>query len=84
MAKKVAMRLDEIHSAPNLAVLKQLPQAACHELKGSRAGEWAVSISANHRMIFVLDHDPLPLKDDRSIEEILVTDIIITGTEDYH
>lgn len=84
MARKVSMRLDDIRAAPNLTVLKQLPQAACHQLKGDRAGEWAVSVSGNHRLIFLLDHDPVPLKEDGSIDEIMITDIIITGTEDYH
>jgi proteic killer suppression protein len=84
MAKKVSMRLDEIGAAPNLAVLKQIPQAGCHELKGNRAGEWAVSISGNHRLIFELDHGPVPLKEDGSIDEIVITDIVVTGTEDYH
>ena len=84
MAKKVSMRLDDIRAAPNLAVLKQIPQAACHQLKGDRVGEWAVSISGNHRLIFELDHDPIPLKEDGSIDEIVITDIVVTGTEDYH
>jgi plasmid maintenance system killer protein len=84
MAKKVSMRLDDIRAAPNLAVLKQIPQAACHELKGDRAGEWAVSISGNHRMIFELDHNPIPLKEDGGIDEIVITAIVVTGTEDYH
>jgi plasmid maintenance system killer protein len=84
MAKKVSMRMDDIRAAPNLAVLKQIPQAGCHALKGDRAGEWAVSISGNHRLIFVLGHDPIPLKQDGSIDEIMITDIVITDTEDYH
>jgi len=84
MAKKVAMRLDDIEAAPNLFILKQIPQANCHELKGNRQGEWAVNISVNHRMIFKIDHNPIPLKGDHSIDEIVITDIVITGTEDYH
>lgn len=84
MAKKVSMRLDDIRAAPNLAVLKQIPQAACHQLKGNKKGQWAVSISGNHRLIFELDHDPIPLKEDESIDEIVITDIVIIGTEDYH
>jgi len=84
MAKKVAQRLDDIRAAPNLAVLKQLPQVGCHELKGKRIGEWAVTISVNHRLIFLLDHNPIPLKDDKTINDILITDITVTGTEDYH
>lgn len=84
MAKKVAARLDDIKASPNLAVLRQLPQADCHPLKGDRAGEWAVSISGNHRLIFEIDHDPVPLKVDGSTDEALITDIVITGTGDYH
>jgi proteic killer suppression protein len=84
MAKKVSTRLDDIRAAPNLAVLKQIPQAGCHQLMGNRTAEWAVSISANHRLIFELDHDPVPRKEDGSIDEIVITDIVVTGTEDYH
>ena len=83
-ARKVSTRMDELRAAPNLAVLKQLPAANCHELKGDRQGEWAVDISANHRLIFVITNDPIPLKDDGSVETILVTDIRITETGDYH
>lgn len=84
MAKKISMRLDDISAAPNLAVLKQLPQGACHQLKGTKAGEWAVSISGNHRLIFILNHDPLPFKEDGSIDEKMITNIMIIRTEDYH
>lgn len=83
-AKMVTRRISEITAAPSLAVLIKLPGANCHALVGSRAGDWAVNISGNHRMIFILDHNPIPTKDDGSINTILVTDIEITGTEDYH
>nr|WP_250685687.1 hypothetical protein [uncultured Sediminibacterium sp.] len=84
MARKVSARLDDIRAAPNLAVLMQLPQAGCHPLKADRAGEWAVSISVNHRMIFKIDHYPVPVDDNGLINTIVITDIVITGTEDYH
>lgn len=84
MAKKIAMRLDEMKSAPNLAVLQQIPQAQCHSLAGDRNGQWAVSISGNYRIIFTIGHDPVPVTDEGLIATILITDIIISGTEDYH
>ena len=84
MAKKVAIRLEDIRAAPNLAVLKQIPQAGCHELKGDRAGDWTVNISGNHRLIFELDHNPVPRKEGGLIDEKMITDIVVTGTEDYH
>ncbi|OLY94484.1 type II toxin-antitoxin system RelE/ParE family toxin [Cnuella takakiae] len=84
-AKRVAQRLDDIGSAPNLKVLCSIPQARCHPLSGNRDGKWAVDISANHRLIFIIDHDPIPLNDDGTINRILVTDIqIISAQEDYH
>jgi plasmid maintenance system killer protein len=84
MAKKVSLRLDDIRAAPNLFVLKQLPQANCHALQGNRSKEWALAISGNHRMIFELDHDPIPLRADGSVDESLITSIVVTVTEDYH
>lgn len=84
MAKKVSTRLSEIAAAPNLAVFIQLPGPKCHALQGERLGEWAVSISPNHRLIFEIDYDPIQLKPDGSIDTTSVTDILIAGTEDYH
>jgi plasmid maintenance system killer protein len=83
-AKRVSARLDDIISSPNLAVLMQIPAANCHPLTGDRKGEWAVDISANFRLIFELANDPIPKKDDESINHILVTEICIIETTDYH
>jgi plasmid maintenance system killer protein len=84
MAKKVQSRLDDISASPNLKVLMQIPAANCHPLSGKRSGEWAVDISGNHRMIFEIDHDPIPRKDNGEILAIEVTDIRIIETTDYH
>jgi len=83
-AKRVQQRLDEMESSPNLAVLQQIPAANCHPLKGDRKGEWAVDISGNYRIIFELDHDPLPIKENGEIEAIKITGIKILKTTDYH
>jgi proteic killer suppression protein len=84
MAKKVIQRLSEMKASMNLAVLMQIPAAGCHQLKGSRQGEWAVNISGNFRMIFILTQGPLPKKEDHSLDTATITDIKILGTEDYH
>lgn len=83
-AKRVASRLDEILSSPNLAVLIQIPAANCHSLSGDRRGEWALDISRNHRLIFEITHNPIPETEDGSINTLLVTDICILGIVDYH
>jgi proteic killer suppression protein len=84
-AKRVAKRMDELQAADNLLILQSIPAANCHPLSGNRNGEWAVDISANHRLIFEIENDPIPVKDDGGINTILVTDIkIIEAQEDYH
>lgn len=83
-AKRVATRMADIIASPNLAILIQIKAANCHPLTGDKKGEWAVDISANHRMIFEIDHDPIPIKQDGGVECILVTDIRILSTKDYH
>ena len=84
MAKKVNQRMKDLSASANLEVLKTMPIANCHELKGNKKGEFAVDISGNYRLIFVPDHNPVPIKDDNSIDCIQITDILILGTEDYH
>lgn len=83
MAKKVSQRMEQLIASDNLAVLISLP-VNCHLLTGERKGEWAVDISANFRLIFEINQNPIPLKSDQSIDTILVTDIRILETTDYH
>lgn len=84
MAKKVSQRMDEIKDSANLAVLMQIPAANCHPLMGDKNGNWAVDISGNYRLIFDLNHDPIPKTENGSIDTIVVTDITIIETTDYH
>lgn len=84
MATKVSQRMAQLEAAPNLAVMISIAAANCHPLKGKRSGEWAVSISGNYRLIFEISQNPIPVKDDGSIDTILITDIRILETTDYH
>jgi plasmid maintenance system killer protein len=83
-AKRVSARLADIEASPNLAVLMQIPAANCHPLSGNRNGEWALDISPNHRLIFEIANDPVPRTEDGSIDRLLVTEICIIETTDYH
>ncbi len=82
--KKVNQRMGEIKASDNLSVLMSIPAARCHQLTGDKKGSFAVDISNNHRLIFEPNHNPIPRKDDNSIDHIKITDIQILGTEDYH
>lgn len=83
-AKMVNQRMQELKAANNLEVVRQIPAADCHMLKGNREGEFAVKISANFRLIFIADHDTLPKSEKGGIEWILITDIQMLEVEDYH
>lgn len=83
-AKKILQRIAELSAANNLAEMVFLPAARCHELKGNRKGEIAVDIIKNDRIVFIPNHDPLPLKDDSGLDWSLVTDIEIIFVGDYH
>lgn len=84
-AKRVSQRMDDITAANNLQTLCNIPQANCHPLSGEKDGEWAVDISANHRILFVITNDPIPVNQDGGIDRMLITDIqIISAQIDYH
>ena len=84
-AKKVNQRLEELKSAPTLSELRNIPAAYCHELKQNRKGQFAVSVSGNHRIIFEPDHHPVPVKEDGGWDWTGITAIrIVEIGEDYH
>lgn len=84
-AKLVNQRLQELKAAANLDVMRTLPKANCHALTGDRKGEFAVDVSANHRIIFQPDNATVPNKKDSGIDWAQITDIIILEIgEDYH
>ena len=59
----------------------------CHELTGGqrgRARQLSIDLDFPFRLIFVPDHDPLPLKDDGGLDWRAVTRITILGAEDTH
>lgn len=84
MAKKIVQRMKELKSAKNLAIMRTIPAAKCHELTQNRKGQLAVTVSGNYRLIFSPDHDPVPTKADGGMDWDSITIIEITEIEDYH
>ncbi len=84
LAVKIKMRLKNLKDADNLAVMRTLPAARCHELSGNRKGELAVDVSGNYRLIFEPYHDPIPQKEDGGMNWEEIKKIQINQIEDYH
>lgn len=84
MAQKVKQRIVEIKSSDNLDILKKIPAANCHELTGDMYGFFAVDVSANYRLIFEPDNDPIPYKEHVGIDCTKITIVMIHKIEDYH
>lgn len=83
-AKALARRLDELRAAENLEVLRSLPQAKCHELKGDRQGELAVRLTGPWRLVFEPANEPPPVKADGGLDWSKVTSVRVTEVVDYH
>ena len=85
-AKKIRIRLAELRAASTLHDFwppKSGP-GRCHELTGKRKGWLSVDLDHPYRLIFVPDHEPVPLKPSGGLDWKQVTAIMITGIEDTH
>lgn len=83
-AGAIKRRLAILDSAKCLADVPRVPPDRCHELTGDRAGQFAVMVSGNDRLLFEPDHDPVPQLDDGGIDLKGVNAITIVSVEDYH
>jgi proteic killer suppression protein len=83
--KLIRARLDELADADTLAVMRTIPQAYCHQLKGKRAGQMAVKLDKGYRLVFEVADEPVPQKPDGGLDWSQVTAIrILKLAEDYH
>ncbi|MBE9006248.1 killer suppression protein HigA [Fortiea sp. LEGE XX443] len=80
-AKKLRNRLGMLTAAGSVA---ELVAGRPHPLKGDRAGEFAVDLEGAKRLVFKPDNDPIPFKEDGSIDWSQVTAVCIVFIGDYH
>ena len=84
LAKPLMRRLAVLAAADVLADVPTGPPDVCHVLTGDRDGQISVRLSANWRLIFVPDHDPLPLTTAGGMDFAAISAITILGVVDYH
>jgi plasmid maintenance system killer protein len=82
-AKRLRQRLDDLHAAHDLAVMRSLP-GRCHELVADRKGQLSIDLQHPYRLIFVPAHSPIPLKPDGGLDWSAVTRIEILEIADTH
>jgi len=83
-AAKVRQRLLELSAADSLADVSRLPPPRCHQLQQNLDELFAVDISANERLVFGGDHEPIPRTKHGGIDLTKVTAIVVFKIEDYH
>ena len=82
--KLLKRRLTELAAVNALVDLRHLPQARCHELKGTLKGYLSVDLDHPYRLIFEPADNPLPKKPDGGLDWNKVTKVMIIGVEDTH
>jgi plasmid maintenance system killer protein len=83
VARKLALRLTQLHAAPNLGAMRGMP-GGCHELREDRAGQLAVDLTDNLRLVFEPANDPIPVKEGDGLDWDRVTEVRIREVTDYH
>jgi len=84
LAKKIKQRINQLESADNLATIQQLPALRLHEHIGKGKGTWSIDVHQNWRILFEIDHDPIPKLADGGVDLKAVTIICIEEITDPH
>jgi plasmid maintenance system killer protein len=82
--RALRMRLSVLRAAACLRDVPHSPPDRCHQLTADRAGQVAVVVKDQWRLIFVPDHDPVPRLPDGGLDEAAVTRIQCIEIVDYH
>jgi proteic killer suppression protein len=83
-ARKLQQRLMELKAADTLSDISFLPPPRCHELTGSRTGQFSVDLAHPYRLLFIPANDPIPLQADGGIDKKRIDKIEIIEIEDTH
>jgi toxin HigB-1 len=80
-AKKLKARMRDLINVENVT---SLIAGKPHRLERDRLGQYAVYLAGGMRLVFEPDNDPVPLKEDGSIDWSQVTKICILEIVNYH
>ena len=84
MARVIMMRMAVLGAARNLELVPTTPPDRRHQLVGNRDEQFAVDLVHRYRLVFKVNHEPVPRKDDGGVDTEQVTAITILDVVDYH
>jgi proteic killer suppression protein len=82
-AKKIRLRLTQIHFAAHLEELRPMP-GRFHELTANRKGQWACDLDQPYRMIFIPHENPIPTNSAGHYLWKEIRGVEIVEIENYH
>jgi len=82
--KLIMRRLDQLHAADNLEIIRTLPQVRAHELKGDLDEVISLDLNQPYRLLIKPDHEEIPRKDDGGLDWKRITKVKVWGVEDTH
>lgn len=82
-ARKIAIRINALKAAERLEDLRHVA-GRCHELRGNRAGQLAVDLTGNLRLVFRPTEDPPPANPSGGLDWAEVKAVSVLEVTDYH
>ena len=82
-AQLIRARLDSLSAATCLEDLRNV-SGRLHELIGNRQGQMSFDLDHPYRLIFIPNHNPVPIREDTGLDWTRVTAVKILGIEDTH
>ena len=83
-ARLIRRRLDELRAANTLDEISHIPPPRMHQLKGERQGQISLDLDYPYRLLMTVANNPVPKKDNGSINLSKVTAVMVLGVEDTH
>ena len=80
-SRKLRARLGDLQAA---RCVTDLSAGRPHPLERDRAGQFGVDLEGGRRLVFEPNHNPVPTRDDGSIDWSRVTQVRIVFVGDYH
>jgi plasmid maintenance system killer protein len=85
VGRVILVRLQQLCDVQCLMDMKAFPDARLHMLTGGTYhGTYSINVSQRLRLLFIPDHDPVPVLPAGNHDLTKITAVVIQGIEDTH